>query len=144
MKPRILKKLSKKALAIFAASPRRDFQMDTARAWIEHEFEGDYISVAERQKSAKGEREHRNSQVSVNHVPCIGGEFDSYSGDASEIYTLFRWAENYVLMDSIDWDSLPEDEFGFPVGWPSTSIKGRLTGKKVIERLRAAASEVDA
>lgn len=135
MKPRVEKKLSKKILTIFKNSERRDFQNDAERSWIDNEFEGGYSPSFER--TSKATREMQQSRVGVNNVPSIGGEFDSYSGDASEHYTLYAWAETQVLMDSMDWDS-----FDFELdAYPESAIRGRLTGKKVLERLRQSAQE---
>ncbi|WP_339118541.1 hypothetical protein [Halomonas sp. BMC6] len=141
MKPRILKKLSKKAHAIFAASPRRDFQSDAKRVWIDDEFATDWARQAGSSESGKKERLHRQGKVSVNHVPSIGGEYDSYAGEGTDFYPLYEWAANYVLMSSMQWEDF--DDMG-ECGWPESNIKGRLTGKKVIERLREAAQELDA
>lgn len=138
MKPRIEKKLSKKALAILAASERREFQQTSDRAWIDDDFETDYIALFSRAESGKAERLHRQGRVRVNHVPSIGGEYDSYLGEASDHFTLYRWAQDYVDMSSRDFISARVDEYR----WPESSIKGRLTGKKVIEELRSAAREV--
>lgn len=147
MKPRIIKKLSKKALAIFAASPRRDFQQTAERAWIDDEFETDFVGRSRRTESGKLERVHRQGRVRVNHVPSIGGEYNSYMGDADDYCTLYEHSSSYVLDASTDWQSFwssYDPEFDTHSSYPESNIKGRLTGKKVIERLRAAASEVDA
>ena len=144
MKPRIVKKLSKKAHAIFAASQRRDFQRTAERVWIDDEFEPDWVSRLERQKSSKKERLYRQARVRINHVPSIGGEYNSFMGDADDHCTLYEHAADCVLCASIDWDSYwssydPANDAH--LDYPESNIKGRLTGKKVIERLRASASE---
>lgn len=138
MKPRILKKLSKKALAIFATSPRRDFQQSVQRSWIDDEFELDYLTTVERAKSSAKERLHRQTRVSVNHVPSIGGEYDSYAGEGSDFCSFFEHAAAQVLAASIDWKDYDWESYDHP----ESSIKGRLTGKKVLELLRINASEV--
>ena len=137
MKPRILKKLSKKALAIYAASPRRDFKQSVQRSWIDDEFELDYLTTFERAKSSAKERLHRQTRVCVNHVPSIGGEYDSYAGEGSDFCSFFEHAAAQVLAASIDWH-----DYEFGCNFPASSIKGRLTGKKVLELLRVNASEV--
>lgn len=143
MKPRILKKLSKKTHAIFASSPRRDFQRTAERVWIDDEFEPDWVSRQERLESSKKERLYRQARVRINHVPSIGGEYNSYTGDADDHCTLYEHAASYALDASIDWEGYfsrcyPSSDY------PESNIKGRLTGKKVIERLREAAQELDA
>lgn len=138
MKPRILKKLSKKALAIYSASPRRDFQQSAKRAWIDDEFELPWLTKAEKAKSPAKERLHRHGRVRVNHVPSIGGEYDSYAGEGTDFWPLYKDARDQVLAASIDWDSYDFESYDYP----ESSIKGRLTGKKVLELLRVNASEV--
>ncbi|MGQ7253942.1 hypothetical protein [Vreelandella titanicae] len=137
MKPRILKKLSKKALAIYAASPRRDLQREAERSWIDNEFEQEWLCRERRLESAKKERAHRQGRVRVNHVPSIGGEAD-YFGEGTEFRTFYEWAFEYVWSTSINWDDYDFERCDYP----KSSIKGRLTGKKVLELLRVNASEV--
>ncbi|MCO7246406.1 hypothetical protein [Halomonas sp. Mc5H-6] len=138
MKPRILKKLSKKTLAIYAASPRRDMQSDVKRAWIDDEFEHDYRF--RQNPSPKEERQHREGRVSVNHVHSIGGEWDSWAGEGTDVWPFYEYATDHVFLASMDWEGFSIESDGR--GWPESNIKGRLTGKKVIERLHRMACEV--
>ncbi|UTD54954.1 hypothetical protein [Halomonas sp. MS1] len=147
MKPRIVKKLSKKVHAIFAASPRRDFQQTAERVWIDDEFETDYVVRGRRSQSGKLERQHRNGRVRVNRVSSIGGEYNSCMGDADDFCPLYEHASAYVLDASTDWESFwssYDPTSSTHSRYPESNIKGRLTGKKVIERLRAAAQEAHA
>ncbi|KJD20541.1 hypothetical protein VE30_02160 [Vreelandella aquamarina] len=147
MKPRIVKKLSKKAHSIFAASPRRDFQRTAERVWIDDEFEPDWVSRQERLESSKKERLYRQARVRINHVPSIGGEYNSFMGDADDHCTLYEHAADYVMCASIDWDrywSSYDPASDTHSDYLESNIKGRLTGKKVIERLREAAQELGA
>lgn len=137
MKPRIQKKLSKKALAIFAASPRRDFQMSAERAWVDDEYEPPYVSRHEHGK--RHELARRQARVRVNHIPSIGGEYDSYAGEGTDFETFYEHAREYVHMSSLNWDGCAHWEDG---SWPECTLKGRLTGKLVLEQLRKRASGV--
>lgn len=131
MKPRIEKKLSKKSLAIFSSSHRPDFQQTAKRAWIDDEFELPWLTKEEKAKSPAKERLHRHGRVRVNRVPSIGGEYDSYAGEGTDFHSLYKEAREYVHATSIDWHDY---EFGY--NYPESNIKGRLTGNKVLERLR--------
>lgn len=66
MKARIEKKLSKRLVQLFPSS--------YGSAWIDD----DHSELAYEQNS------------SVRHCPSVGGEFDSYTGDSNESYTV--WA----------------------------------------------------
>lgn len=137
MKPRILKKLSKKALAIYAASPRRDFQADAKHAWIDDEFEPSYPRCIA--KTPKAKRACEQACVSVNHIPSIGGEWDSALGEATEFTTFYEHAFDYVLMSCLDFGDCT---FNIDEPWPAPTVTERLTGKRVLELLREYASEV--
>lgn len=137
MNPRVLKKLSKKALAIFTASPRRDFQMSADRAWVDEEYEPPYVSRRENEK--RHELARRQARVRVNHIPSIGGEYDSYAGEGTDFETFFEHARGYVCDACVEWDREPDEE---GIVWPRSAIKGRITGKLVLEQLRKRASGV--
>ena len=132
MKPRILKKLSKKALSIYAASPRRDFQQDAKRAWIDDEFEASYPPCFA--KTPKAKRDCEQARTRVNHVPSIGGEID-YFGEGTEFRSFYEHAIDYIALTFVDWEGEP-DEDGIAGPKSTSTLKGRLTGKLVLEILR--------
>jgi hypothetical protein len=103
---RIVKKLSKRLLEII--KHKETFKNSAALVWVNDEDCGDDIP--------KG-------------APCIGGEYDSYAGDATEIYTVWEWLHGYCYYEYPDpeWD--PESG-----EWPTH--KRRLTGARVVKLIR--------
>lgn len=107
MKPRIEKKVSKKLASILG---------DTfGKVWIDDELElfpHHWRHSNSGRLTPKQKRENYQERVSVNHMPCVGGEYDPYVGDASEHYTLYAAACGALM-----WEGAEIDDEGH-VTWP--------------------------
>jgi hypothetical protein len=144
MKPRIEKKLSKKLSVILKESLGHVWINDD---YYEYEMLGvirsyDKRNLIEENGSLTGlqERMYRNRKVSVNNVLSVGGEYDSYSGDSTEYYTVFVHAREIVAweMHRVPYLETGGDEFAYPI----PDIKKSLTGKRVVELARLYAQGV--
>ncbi|EKT4478405.1 hypothetical protein QEL91_004131 [Pseudomonas putida] len=95
MKPRIEKKLSKKLVAIFEGTRQFD------SVWIDNEYCRDthYSYRGEPALTPAQVRHNRESRVSVNHVPSVGGEAD-YWGEGTDYFTV-RAAYEREVADGI-------------------------------------------
>jgi hypothetical protein len=110
MKPRLEKKLSKALVAIFAGTKQ------LAGAWIDNEYYRETHSTWSDTLTPKQVRENRETRVSVNHMPCVGGELD-YWGEGTDWYTVhcaFKrnvcdgiWYEDELFRLSHRWDDQP-------------------------------------
>lgn len=107
MKRRILKKLSKKLFELIKT--KETFKRAVNDVWMNDDECGDEMPYG---------------------TPCVGGEFDSYSGDASETLTVYEWLHSYCQFSFPDNDSDPESG-----EWPIH--RRRLTGRRVIELISA-------
>jgi hypothetical protein len=107
MKRRVTKKLSKKLFNLIKT--KQTFNNVIKSVWINDDECGDEMPYG---------------------TPCIGGEFDSYSGDASEIFTVYEYLRSYCEFSFPDNDWNPESG-----DWPIH--KRKITGLRVIKLIKA-------
>lgn len=135
MKPRIIKKLSKKIVQMGHPIAKH--------AWLDNEFEyWGYYLVGDRKNTATAKqlRKHYDSMSTINNVWSIGGEKD-YWGEPTDFYPVYHKASDYVLwkygkptvgkwVDPANGHIIAE-----VADWPV--MKKRITGKLVISLLKA-------
>jgi len=122
MKPRIVKKLSKKIVQMNHSTAKY--------AWLNNEFEGwGYQLYGEYKKTATAKqlRRHYYSKSTINNVWFIVRE-TYYWCEETDFYPVYEYACGYIL-----W------KYGVPAkavdDWPV--MKKRITGKLVVSLLRA-------
>lgn len=143
MKPRILKKLSKKLATISKNLPENK---NFGEVWIDSEFEialhmCDYFCSGSKDYKiapAWKKRKYWQTRVNVNNVPCIGGGVD-YWGEGQDWSPVFGVAQEVLLWsfgEPTEYEM--KDDEGNVIceqpGWPKLNIK--LNGKNVMKLAR--------
>lgn len=127
MKPRIEKKLSKKLAGIVGNK--------LGKVWVDDEVDWpkphwrDRFGDDRGPLTGKEERQNRQTRVSVNHMPSIGGELD-YWGEGTDWHSLFYCAREWLLWDVGEPQFTIGPEGDESPNWPL--VKERMTGAWVI------------
>ena len=91
MKARIVKKLSKRLAEILAPEKYQIKDRLLHKIWVDADYEHPgFIYRRHGGMTPKQRRACWQSKTSVTNIPSVGGEYDSYTGDCSDHFTVFE------------------------------------------------------